>query len=135
MQTEQAEAKLSFFDLVAPGDANARLQAWVGEVFNVINDEPGVTCQRLALHLSPPQTDQSELCIEIPAGTLASKDAETARHEAFRLKRIAVAGALPDDEHATTRPTAIAVPIGPIDTQNGSVPTRGVRGRARSLLA
>ena len=118
MQTEQAEARLSFFDLVAPGDASARLHAWAGEVFNVINDEPGVTCQRLALHLSPPQTDQPELCIEIPAGTLAGKDAETARHEAFRLKRIAVAGALPDDEHATTRPTAIAVPIGPIDTQN-----------------
>lgn len=115
MQTEQADARLSFFELAASGDVMKRLEAWALELFATIDKEPGVECQRLALHLASPSGEQSELRIEFPKGTLAGNEAETARYEAFRLQKIAVAGALPDGQKTTDRPTAIAVPIAGIN--------------------
>ena len=49
MQTEQADARLSFFELAASGDVMKRLEAWALELFATIDKEPGVECQRLAL--------------------------------------------------------------------------------------
>lgn len=115
MQLEQADARLSFFDLVSPGDVAVRLNAWVSQLFAAIDGMSGVTCHRLALNFAPFGADHPEWRVEFPKGTLAASDTGTARSEAFRLQRIAVAGALPGGENETSRFTAIVLPISAAD--------------------
>lgn len=111
MQSQQTSSKLSAFELSSPGDIEVRLLAWLKELKSVIERETGVACSRVAAHFVLDETSKTGLHISLPDGLVASVEANAARKEAFRLGRIAIAGALPGEIEAHAKQTAVTLPL------------------------
>lgn len=109
MQTAQSTAKVSVFDLSAPGDMEVRMRAWLSELYTAIDRESGVKCLRVAAQFTAGRPSRSPLFMALPADRIAASETDVARAEAFRLGRIALAGGMP--ETGSPRPTSIIIPL------------------------